>query len=137
LVVKVFAEISLTQDIMLPASAILPLILFMTLLLSAALCGLAASGHFPEEHRSPALRSRAGTLILFGSLALSAISLIAGAALVWRAVPWYAAVIGGGAVVLAAPLLLRPFPDSFVNGRAALVTFAGASALLVLLLCYA
>jgi len=44
--------------------------------------------------------------------------------------PWPAAVIGAGAAVLAAPLLLRPLPDAFVNGRAALVAFASASALL-------
>jgi hypothetical protein len=119
---------------MLPGSAVLSLILFVALLLSAALCGLAASGHFPEEHRSPALRSPAGKLILFGSLALAIGSLAIGATLVWRAVPWFALVIGGGAVLLAAPLLLRPFPDAFVNGRAALVAFAGASVLLVILL---
>ena len=119
---------------MLPGSAVLPLILFMALLLSAALCGLTASGHFPKEHRSPALRSPAGKLILFGSLALALVSLATGAAVVWRAVPWFAIVIGGGAVLLAAPLLLRPVPDAFVNGRAALVTFASASVLLALLL---
>jgi hypothetical protein len=119
---------------MLPGSAVVPLLLFTALLLAAALCGLAASGHFPQEHRSPALRSPAGKLILFGSLALSIGSLAIGATLVWRTVPWYALVIGGGAVLLAAPLLLRPFPDPFVNGRAALVAFTGASILIVLLL---
>jgi hypothetical protein len=36
----------------------------------------------------------------------------------WQHVPLPAAVIGGGAMVLFAPLLLQPFPDSFVNGRA-------------------
>jgi len=122
---------------MLPGSAVLPLILFVALLLSAALCGLAASGHFPEEHRSPALRSPTGKLILFGSLALAMVSLAIGAALAWRTVPWFAIVIGGGAVLLAAPLLLRPFPDAFVNGRAALVTFAGASVLIVVMLWFA
>jgi hypothetical protein len=38
-------------------------------------------------------------------------------------VPLYAAVIGGGAMVLFAPLLLQPFPDSVVNGRRGLVIF--------------
>jgi hypothetical protein len=41
---------------------------------------------------------------------------------------------GAGAAILAAPLLLRPLPDPFVNGRAALVAFAGVSALLALAL---
>src|ERR1700737_634859 len=97
--------------------ATLPLVLFMGLLLSAVLCSLAASGHFPREHRAPTLRSRSGTAVLFGAPALSMLCLAIGVALVWGAVPWYAAVIGGGAVVLAAPLLLRPLPDAFVNGR--------------------
>jgi hypothetical protein len=31
---------------------------------------------------------------------------------------------GAGAILLAAPLLLRPFPDRFANGLAGLATFA-------------
>jgi len=116
------------------SNAILPLILFMALLLAVALCGLAASGHFPREHRSPALQSGAGPFILFGSLALSLLCLAAGLWLAGRVVPWYATVIGGGAVLLAAPLLLRPLPDAFVNGRGALFVFAGISGLIVALL---
>src|SRR5712691_1982031 len=119
---------------MLSSNAILPLVLFMALLLAVALCGLAASGHFPREHRSPALQSGAGPFILFGSLALSVLCLAAGIALAGRVIPWYATVIGGGAVVLAAPLLLRPLPDAFVNGRGALIAFSGASLLMVVLL---
>ena len=116
------------------SNAILPLILFMALLLAVALCGLAASGHFPREHRSPVLQSGAGPFILFGSLALSLLSLAAGLWLAIRAIPWYAIVIGGGAVLLAAPLLLRPLPDAFVNGRGALIAFSGAGLLTVVLL---
>ena len=119
---------------MLPARAMLPLLLFMALVLAASLCGLAASGHFPREHRSPALKSRMGEFILIGSLVIAMLCLGVGVAVAWRTVPWYAAVIGGGGVLLAAPLLLRPFPDAFVNGRAALVTFAGASMVLAVLL---
>ena len=124
----------LDKEIMLPASSILPLILFMALVLTAILCALTASGHFPREHRSPALQSRAGKIILFGSLITSLLCLGAGVAVVWWAVPWYAAVIGAGAMALAAPIALRPFPDAFVNGRGALVIFAGASAVMLVLL---
>jgi hypothetical protein len=119
---------------MLPGSAIIPLLSFMLLLLSASLCGLAASGHFPPEHRAPTLRSGFGRFILFGSLALCILCLFGGIALIWRTVPWYAAVIGGGVIVLAAPLLLQSFPDSFVNGRGALLTFSGLSLLMTALL---
>ena len=48
----------------------------------------------------------------------------------WAVLPWYAVTIGGGAMLLVAPLLLQQFPDSFVDSARALLTFA-AGALLV------
>ena len=122
---------------MLPTNAILPLVLLTALLLAASLCGLAGSGHFPRERRAPALSSAAGAVVLFGSLAVSAICLAAGLVLAWRIVPWYAAVIGGGAALLGAPMTLQMFPDRFVDSAGALVTFAGASVATVLLLAMA
>lgn len=103
----------------------LNLILFMALLLALALYGLAASGQFPSEHRAQSLRSPIGNVILFGSMIVSALCLLVGLMFAWRAIPWYAAVIGGGLALLAAPILLRPFPDRFVNGRSALLVFSG------------
>ena len=52
----------------------------------------------------------------------------------WRLIPWYAAVIGGGLAILAAPLGLQQFSDRFVNGRAALLSFAATGGVLALLL---
>ncbi len=121
---------------MLPLHAIVPLILFMALLLAAALCALAASGHFPIEHRAPSLRSPAGAGILYGALALSALCTLLGIVLIFPVAPWYAVVIGGCLVMLATPLLLQPFSDRFVNGRGALLTFAGTSVLMTALLFY-
>jgi hypothetical protein len=115
-----------------PRHVVLALVLFIALLLSAALTALAASGHFPPEHRAASLRSRVGHAILFGACLVSAVSLAVGIAVAWLVLPWPAAVIGAGAAMLGAPLLLRPLPDAFVNGRAALVAFACASALLAL-----
>jgi len=115
-----------------PRHVVLALVLFVALLLSAALTALAASGHFPLEHRAASLRSGVDRAILFGACAVSMLSLAVGVAVAWLVVPWPAAVIGAGAAALAAPLLLRPLPDAFVNGRAALVAFASASALLAL-----
>src|SRR5215831_6883556 len=116
-----------------PRDAVPAVILFSALVLSAALTALAASGHFPPEHRAPSLRSGVGRAILFGACAVSALALLVGAAAAWAVLPWPAAVIGAGAAMLAAPLL-RPLPDAFVNGRAALLAFASASALLALAL---
>ena len=111
---------------------VLALVLFIALLLCAALTAFAASGHFPPEHRAASLRSGVGRAILFGACAVSALSLAVGIAIAWLVLPWPAAVIGAGAAMLAAPPLLRLLPDAFINGRTALGAFAGASALLAL-----
>lgn len=114
--------------------AMLPLALFMTLMLACSMHGLAASGHFPKEHRSAALSAGAGPLVLFGSLLASLLSLGAGLVLAARMIPWYAAVIGGGVMVLAAPLALRSFADDIVNGRVMLIVLSGASTVAALIL---
>ena len=117
-----------------PRHAVLVLALFIALVLSAVLTALAASGHFPPEHRAASLRSRTGRVILFGACMVSVLSLLVGATAAWPVLSWPAAVIGAGAAILAAPRLLGPLPASFVNDRAALVAFAGVSALLALAL---
>lgn len=114
------------------ANAWLALLLFMALLLLLSLYGLSASGHFPRAHRAATLQSSLGSTILFGSTIVAALCLVAGLVVAWRAIPWYAAVIGGGLVILATPLVLRPFPDTFVNGRGALLAFGGLAAAIAL-----
>lgn len=119
---------------MLPAQSVLPLGLFMALLMALSLHGLAASGQFPREHRSPALGAGLGASILFASIAVAIASLLVGLTLAWRLIPWYAAIIGGGAVVLAAPLVLQSLPDRFVDGPGALIAFAGTGVALALVM---
>lgn len=100
------------------------LAVFMGLVLVLSLYGLTVSGHFPAEHRAETLRSASGAMLLWGTLALS-VALVAVAVLfAARRLPVYASVLGGGAMLLVAPLLLQPFPDAFVNGRRGLLTFA-------------
>ncbi len=89
-----------------------------------ALYGLAFSGHFPVEFRSAELRGGTGALLFWATLAAAVLATIVAACSALRVLPWPAIVIGGGAMLLAAPLLLRPLPDRFVNGLAGLVTFA-------------
>ena len=112
----------------------LKLLLFMALVCAGSLYGLSASGHFPHEHRAASLDYFGGKALLFGSMAVTSLAAFAGIVLAARLLPWYAAVIGAGLMLLLTPLLLRPFPDRFVNGTAALLTFAAASALLAALL---
>jgi hypothetical protein len=95
----------------------------MALVLVLSLYGLTVSGHFPEEHRAQSLRTAGGRLLLWGTLVLSAVLAVSALAFAWARLPLPAAVIGGGAMVLIAPMLLQPLPDSFVNGRRGLITF--------------
>ena len=118
----------------LPTEAVLPLLLFILLLFLLALYALAASGHFPREHRTPTLTSGTGFIVLYGSIVVAILCLAAGLASAWRLIPWYATVIGGGLAILAAPLGLQQFSDGFVNGRAALLSFAATGGVLALLL---
>lgn len=113
----------------LSTEALIAVALFMALVLASALQGLAASGHFPRADQPV---SGVAPLILFGTIALVAFSLTAGIAAALRVLPWYAAVIGGGLSVLAAPPVLRAFPDRFIDGRGSLLAFAAAGAVLAL-----
>jgi hypothetical protein len=103
-------------------------LLFMGAILFAALYGLAASGHFPAEHRAQTLRPVAGAAILWASLAVALLAVMAATIRAVATLPWHAAVIGGGAVLLFAPLILRPLPDRFVNGRSALLILSVGAA---------
>jgi hypothetical protein len=119
---------------MLTNDAILALVLFTLLMLMLSLHGLSASGHFPRQHRAPALSSPLSAVILHGTILIALASLIAGLWAAWRLIPWYAAVIAGSVAILAAPLVLQEFSDSFVDHRGSLLSFAGASAALAIML---
>ena len=110
------------------------LTVFMALVLVLSLYGLTVSGHFTAEFRGETLKGGSGAVALWLSIAVAAsaagLTLLRG----WETLPWYAVVIGAGAMLLFAPLLLRPLPDSFVNGRGGLVVFSGGAALLAFLL---
>jgi hypothetical protein len=119
---------------MLTKDAILALIFFTLLMLMLSLHGLSASGHFPREHRAPALSSPLSAVILHGTILIALASLIAGLWAAWRLIPWYAVVIAGSLAILAAPLVLQKFSDSFVDNHRSLLSFAGASAALAIML---
>jgi hypothetical protein len=114
--------------------ALVPLIVFAALLLVLSLHGLAASGQFPHEHRKPALATAVGTALLYGSIAVAIVSLGVALLAAWRLIPWYAAIIGGCLAVLVAPLVLQQCPDRFIDGRASVLSFAAAGALLALVM---
>ena len=122
---------------MLPVPSLLPLALVTLLLFAASLYGLAALGHFPRETRQQALLQGSGPLVLWGSIAAVAASVAVAVVAAWQTIPWYAAIIGGGAAILLAPLALQYFSDRFVDGRRALLLFSGATLVLAAgLVCY-
>jgi hypothetical protein len=109
------------------------LAIFMGLVLVLALYALTVSGHFPAEYRDPSLRTGIGRAVLWATLAIACLLALAAIAVAWRSLPFYATVIAAGAMLLLAPLLLRPMPDSFVNGRRGLIVLAAIGTVLALL----
>jgi len=103
---------------------------FMAGVLAVALYGLTASGHFPAEARNAKFKSWPGAAVLWGTLAVTALAALSLLFKSWWILPWYLQVIGGGAALLFAPLLLQPLPDSFVNGRRGLLMFSAGAILL-------
>jgi hypothetical protein len=99
-----------------------------------ALYGLAVSGHFPAELRAPQLKTGAGAAILRVTLAVACLAAIMVAWVASAVLHWTAIVIAGGSMLLAAPLLLRLFPDRFVDGLGGLVVFAAGAVAVALIL---
>lgn len=110
------------------------LALFMIAIALLALYTLTVSGHFPTEVRATALKTSIGVTTLWATLVAAGLAAMIMVIAALRVLPWSAIIIGGGAMLLFAPLLLRPLPDRFVNGCAALVVFAGGAALAALIL---
>ncbi|HRD74320.1 MAG TPA: hypothetical protein PK264_00050 [Hyphomicrobiaceae bacterium] len=109
------------------------LTLFLALSLAVTLYALIASGHFPAEGRRETLASPLGLVIIWGSMAIAVAALALALLLAWRRMPLAIAVIAFCAMGLVAPLVMKPMPDSFVDGRRGLLLTAGAAAALAAL----
>ncbi len=103
-----------------------PLIVFAVLFLLVTMYVLSASGHFPRPAHA-AQNATVSPVLLWGASLAAVVALVTGIAAAGLLMPWYADVIAGGAAVLAAPLVLQRFSDRFVDGRGALLTFAGGA----------
>jgi hypothetical protein len=101
----------------------------VTATLCVALYGLAASGHFPADQRNEKFQGAWGAFLLWSTLAAGLLAAMVTALGWWAAGPWYVAVIGAGGAILFAPLLLKAFPDRFVDGRRGLVILAAGALL--------
>jgi hypothetical protein len=99
-----------------------------------ALYGLTVSGHFPAELRTPQLKTGMGAAVLWTTLAAACLAAIIVVGVAPTVLHWTEIIIGGGAMLLAAPLLLRLFPDRFVDGSGGLVALATGAILAALML---
>jgi hypothetical protein len=108
--------------------------LFMAGVLAVALYGLTASGHFPADARSDKFRAGAGALVLWATLVATALAAASILIQSWWILPWYFSLLGGGTMLLFAPLLLQAFPDSFVDGRFGLLAFSVCAVVLAALM---
>jgi hypothetical protein len=89
-----------------------------------ALYGLTVSGHFPAEFRGEKMQTGIGTATIWTTLITASLAALVALGIAISVLPWPAIIISGGAMLLAAPLLLRSFSDWFVDGEAALISFA-------------
>src|SRR4051794_25771601 len=117
-------------------SGFLSLAVFAGLILAVGLQLLATSGHFPAAARAANMKSGSSAVLMWLSLAITLAALAAGAFAAAQHLPWEGLIIAGGLAVLSAPIVLQQCPDRFVDGRAALVTFAAAAAVCALVLVF-
>lgn len=108
------------------------LLVLMALVLTLCIFAIFAAGHFPYTSRSPELKTPAATATIWGTIIIAASSALLSLAFAFRTLPWYAAVIGSGLMVLAAPLIAQMFPDRFVNSKAVLLILSATMLLLLL-----
>ncbi len=107
---------------------------FMAGVLAVALYGLTASGHFPAQARSDKFKAGMGAIVLWATLLATALAAASMLLQSWSILPWYFSLLGGGAMLLFAPLLLQALPDSFVDSRRALLTFSACAVALASLM---
>ncbi len=111
--------------------------LFMAAIAFLALYGLTVSAHFPFEIRAAELQTGIGALTMWTTVVTSAVAAVIVGGVAPRVLPWTSIIIGGGVVLLAAPLLVRAFPDRFVDRLAGVITFAVGAMLTALMLWFA
>ena len=99
-------------------------VLFGAVIMSAALLGLTAAGHFPRRDRLERIKTGLGSAILWTSILMTC---GATAVVIWsasRTVAWSESVISASLGLLLAPMILQYFPDRFVDGRRGLIVWS-------------
>ncbi len=108
----------------------LAVFLFSALVLVIVMFMLSVAGHFPKEQRRAEFKDRLGRLVIAVCSIAVAVATAKTFGLAATAIPPPIAIIGAGAALLGAPLVLRYLSDSFVDGRVGLVSLAALASIL-------
>ena len=65
-----------------------------------------------------------GLVILWGSIGILALSSLVATHFTYELIPWYAAILAAGFMILITPLLVQPLAERFVNGQSVLLMLA-------------
>lgn len=106
------------------------LALFSAVALIVFMFVVVAAGMFPAEHRTPDLRGAVGSALLWMSIIAMGVVAIRAVAFAIATLPWYAAVIAGGSMLLAAPFVLGLLPPSLADNRTGIVGLAAVGIVL-------
>ncbi len=109
------------------------LVLFSVLVLTIALFGLSLSGHFPTQAQKLGQKDVLTRAVVVSCIIVVALATARTFGIALHHLPAPMAIIGGGAALLAAPLVLQRFPDTFVDGLRGIVVLATISLALVLI----
>lgn len=106
------------------------LALFSAVALTVFMFVVVAAGMFPAEHRTSDLRGTAGNALLWMSIAAVGAVAVRAVAFAIETLPWYAAVIAGGSMLLAAPFVLGLLPPALADNRTGIVGLAAVGIVL-------
>lgn len=109
------------------------LVLFSALVLTIALFGLSLSGHFPTQAQKLGSKDVITRAVVVSCIIIVALSTAKTFGIALKHLPAPMAIIGGGAALLAAPLVLQRFSDTFVDGLRGIVALAAISLALILI----
>ena len=104
-----------------------PLLLLMATALVSCMFVVVVAGHFPVQSRAEKFTTLSGLLVLWGSICVVVISSLGTVYFSAMALPLYATIIGGGLMVLAAPLAVQPFSNHIVDSKQVLLALAAVS----------
>ncbi len=108
-------------------------LVFSGLVLAITLYGLVVAVYFPKQARTVEKRDWPTRALIGITIPIVALSTVHGFGFALSRLPGPIAIIGAGLAMLVAPVVLKRFTDTVVDGRVGVVAFAGVTGLLAFL----